>query len=96
MSQTLFDVFCDGEKILGNVLAGRAAQQCGVTKNTIYKSCLEGRMIRDKYEIKSNQKFDEKSEYERKQCIDKFGQKLYDQWTELNKKYGKNYENGGE
>lgn len=96
MNQTLFDVFCGGEKILSNVLAGRAAQQCGVAKNEIYTACLEGRMIRDRYDIKSNQKFDEKSEHERKQCIDKFGQELYDQWSSLNKKYGKNYENGEE
>lgn len=96
MNQTLFDVFCNGEKIHSNVVAGRAAQQCGVTKNTIYKACREGKLIRDKYAIKSDQKFDEKEEYTRKQCVDKFGQELYDQWSELNKKYGKNYENGEE
>ena len=92
MSRTprvLYDVYEDGKLRYRLIRLSKAAEVAGTACSIITRSAENGHKIHKKYTVKVAWRSDCEKEYTESETRRKLGDKLYDEWQQLNRRYGR-------
>lgn len=89
--RVLYDVYEDGKLRYRLISLSKAAEVAGTACSIITRSAENGHKIHKKYTVKVAWRSDCEKEYTESETRRKLGDKLYDEWQQLNRRYGKRW-----
>lgn len=87
--RVLYDVYEDGKLRYRLISLSKAAEVTGTARSIITRSAENGYKIHKKYTVKVAWRSDCEKDYTESETRRKLGDKLYDEWQQLNRRYGR-------
>lgn len=87
--RVLYDIYEDGKLRYRLINVSRAAEIIGTVPSVITRAAETGYKMHKKYTAKVAWRSDYEKDYTESEARRRFGSELYDQWQQLNQRYGR-------
>lgn len=88
MTYNLYNVYKDGEIVLENARSKEVVRFTGCSENSVSAYAKDGTRIKGKYTVEISGTIQAYSSEIGKAFVMKYGRECYEQWLELNRRYG--------
>ena len=86
--RVLYDVYDGKKKVLHLVTTKEVMKLTGVCQGTVNKAVTTGYLIHGRYRVEESWTY-EGREYSERETRSRFGDANYDQWSAMNRRYGR-------